>query len=94
MEISETSLTVVEGDPAQGGRVLCTADALPEAEFHWVKVGEEDDDEDDDDVHFEGNVLFFADGARRDQAGRYECVAFNKHGREARSVDVDVQCED
>ncbi len=77
MEISENRLTLREGDSAQG-RILCTADAHPEADFTWVRMeeGEEDstggeDGEDEDSTSVaDGNVLFFdGGGVTRDQVG-------------------------
>ena len=75
MEISENRLTLREGDSAQG-RILCTADAHPEADFTWVRMeeGGEDstgggDGEDEDSTSVaDGNVLFFdGGGVTRDQ---------------------------
>ncbi len=66
-------MTLREGDSAQG-RILCTADAHPEADFTWVRMegeedstGEEGEDEDSTSVA-DGNVLFFdGGGVTRDQ---------------------------
>lgn len=72
-----------EGSSAE--KVLCTAEAYPEANYAWKKDGE---------TVATDNVLFFGDGgAERDMAGEYVCEAANRHGVVQTKTLIDVLCK-
>jgi hypothetical protein len=82
IEISDRLITVEEG--ASSGKVLCTAEAYPEANYQWQFANE---------VVATDNVLFFDLGISRHQSGDYTCVAQNRHGSTKISTKIDVLCK-
>ena len=76
-------LTLEEGSTSD--KVLCTAEAYPEAAYVWTKDGE---------TVASDNLLFFDGGVTREQAGEYACVAENRHGKAEAVTKVDVLCKD
>jgi len=67
--ISQEVVNVVENKVPE--KVLCTAEAYPEASFMWRF---------NDEVIQTHNLLNFASAITRDQAGVYVCEAQNRHG--------------
>ncbi len=82
IEISDKLITVEEG--SSSGKVLCTAEAYPEANYLWQFS---------DEVVATDNVLFFDYGISRHQGGEYTCVAQNRHGSTKISTKIDVLCK-
>jgi len=66
------------------GKVLCTAEAYPEANYNW-QFSEE--------IVATDNVLFFDNGISRAQGGEYTCVAHNRHGSTKIATKIDVLCK-
>ena len=81
-EISDQLITVEEG--SSSGKVLCTAEAYPEANYQW-QFGS--------DIVATDNVLFFDYGISRHQSGDYNCIAQNRHGSTKISTKIDVLCK-
>ena len=67
--ISKEVVTVVENKVPE--KVLCTAEAYPEASFMWRFR---------DEVIQTQNLLNFGSAITREQAGVYKCEAQNRHG--------------
>lgn len=64
-------------------RVSCSAKAYPEPSYEWRRHGV---------VIAKGNVLYIFRNMSVEDAGPYECVAFNKHGNSSAAVHVNVLC--
>ncbi|XP_059086621.1 hemicentin-1-like isoform X5 [Tigriopus californicus] len=79
IEISDAIIRLEEGSSRE--KVLCTAEAYPEANYIW-KFNNENVAAD--------NLLFFDGGISKDQAGIYTCVAQNKHGAAEIGTEIDV----
>lgn len=69
MHISKEIVSVVENKVPE--KVLCTAEAYPEASFMWRF---------NDEVIQTQNLLNFGSAITREQAGVYMCEAQNRHG--------------
>ena len=82
IEISDQVITVEEG--SSSGKILCTAEAYPEANYQW-QFGS--------DIVATDNVLFFDYGISRHQSGDYNCIAQNRHGSTKISTKIDVLCK-
>lgn len=82
IEISDRLITVEEG--SSSGKVLCTAEAYPEANYQWQFSNE---------IVATDNVLFFDYGISRQQAGEYTCIAQNRHGSTKIVTNIDVLCK-
>ncbi len=82
IEISDRLITVDEG--SSSGKILCTAEAYPEANYMWQHS---------DEVVATDNMLFFDHGISRNQAGEYTCVAQNRHGSTKITTKIDVLCK-
>jgi hypothetical protein len=82
IEISDQLITVEEG--SSSGKVLCTAEAYPEANYQWQF---------NNDIVATDNVLFFDYGISRHQSGEYFCVAQNRHGSTKIATKIDVLCK-
>lgn len=68
---------------AQPPRVSCASKAYPEPSYEWRRHGR---------VIAKGNVLYIFRNMTVDDAGAYDCVAFNKHGNSSAAVHVNVLC--
>lgn len=79
--LSNGSVNVELG--AQPPRVSCSSKAYPEPSYEWRRYGR---------VIAKGNVLYIFRNMTVDDAGAYECVAFNKHGNSSAAVHVNVLC--
>ena len=79
IEISEETLQVLEGSSPE--KVLCTAEAYPQANYFW-KFNQETVGTD--------NLLFFDKGIGRHQSGQYTCIAQNRHGSSQIQTHFDV----
>lgn len=75
-------MTLEEGTSSD--KVLCTAEAYPEANYLWNF---------NDETVATDNLLFFDYGISRNQGGDYECVAQNRHGETKMVTKIDVLCK-
>ena len=80
--ISDEVVDVVENEAPE--KVLCTAEAYPEANFMW-RFHEE--------IIQTDNLLHFASPITRAQAGVYVCEAQNRHGKSSIVTTMNVLCE-
>ena len=65
-------------------KVLCTADAYPEASFMWRFH---------DEVIQTHTLLHFSSSVTREQSGEYVCEAQNRHGTTSITTSINVLCK-
>ena len=75
-------MTIAEGSASD--KVMCTAQAWPEASIQWRFGGH---------VVATDNFLFFDRGVNRGQAGEYLCSASNRHGEASEVTRIEVLCK-
>ena len=73
---------VEEGESPE--KILCTAEAYPQANYFWKFKG---------DTVFSDNLLFFDKGISRHESGEYTCIAQNRHGSSEIKTNFDVRCK-
>ena len=82
IEISENIIVVEEGNSPD--KILCTAEAYPQANYFWKFNGE---------TVASDNLLFFDKGISREESGEYTCIATNRHGASEIKTNFDVRCK-
>lgn len=80
--VSETYVPVVEGEVPP--KVNCNASSYPEPRYVWQHGGQ---------AVSNGAMLNMDFPIKRSQAGDYQCIAENKHGKMTASTTFDVLCE-
>lgn len=65
-------------------RVSCSAKAYPEPSYEWRRNNQ---------VIVKGNILYIFRNMTIEDNGEYVCVAFNKHGQQSVSLEMNVLCK-